>query len=100
MNKRKWVPTKKTLRTYAAVVTIACGVIASFAKLYPLEGVGEWTGFGKDVNESESTEETIKDGKIISTKKTKAKNFQSAKTLWDWLQTGWYSCNPIGTVSV
>ncbi len=44
-----------------------------------------WSGFGEDSNKSKSIETTIKDGKIISIKKTETEYFQSGKTLWDWL---------------
>lgn len=43
-------------------------------------------GFGEDTNKSVTIEEAInpKDGKIIKLKK-ETEQFQSAKTLWDWL---------------
>jgi|GEM_PF-1576721 len=45
----------------------------------------DWSGFGEDSNKSKSIETTIKDGKIISIKKTETEQFQSGKQLWDWL---------------
>lgn len=44
-----------------------------------------WSGFGEDSNKSKSIETTIKDGKIISIKKTETEHFQIGKKLWDWL---------------
>lgn len=65
------------------LTVVACLAVAGFfyVKLYPLG----WSGFGPDSNKSTSVETTIKDGKIISIKKTESEHFQSAKTLWDWL---------------
>ncbi|MEO1430277.1 MAG: pentapeptide repeat-containing protein [Cyanobacteria bacterium J06633_8] len=44
-----------------------------------------WSGFGENSKKSKSVETTIKGGKIINTKKTETENFQTGKTLWDWL---------------
>ncbi|WP_206818455.1 pentapeptide repeat-containing protein [Chroococcus sp. FPU101] len=47
----------------------------------------EWTGFCKDTTRSESEEKTINNqGQEILRKKTTTTQFQSGKTLWDWLQ--------------
>ncbi|MBW4450066.1 MAG: pentapeptide repeat-containing protein [Spirirestis rafaelensis WJT71-NPBG6] len=45
-----------------------------------------WSGFGEDSNKSISTEEIIKDGKFITTKRTTIVHEESAKSLWDWLE--------------
>jgi uncharacterized protein YjbI with pentapeptide repeats len=71
-----------TRRLLLVIVIIVIG--ASIPTLYKYE----WSGFGKDSNKSKSTEETVKDGKVISTKTTKTEHFQSPKTLWDWLGLG------------
>jgi uncharacterized protein YjbI with pentapeptide repeats len=79
IHKRKWV-----LLTARLVLTVVASLPVAglfYVKLYPLS----WSGFGPDSNKSTSVETTIKDGKVISTKKTEAEHFQSAKTLWDWL---------------
>ncbi|MBN3949930.1 MAG: pentapeptide repeat-containing protein [Nostoc sp. NMS7] len=72
-----------TKRKLLIGVAVVAGVIAIYSVLYRFE----WSGFGPDSNKSVSTEEAInpKDGKIIKLKK-ETENFQSAKTLWDWLQ--------------
>jgi uncharacterized protein YjbI with pentapeptide repeats len=44
-----------------------------------------WTGFGSDSTISKSIEKTIQGGKVTSTKETTTTQFQSGKTLWDWL---------------
>lgn len=46
----------------------------------------EWSGFGETSNKSVSVEEAInpRNGKIIKIRK-EIDNFQSGKTLWDWL---------------
>lgn len=62
-------------------VTVATGVVAIYSLLYWVD----WAGFGPDSNKSKSIEKTIKDGKIISIKETETEQFQSGKTLWDWL---------------
>lgn len=62
------------------VVTVGLPVI--IWSLYPIE----WSGFGKDVNESETTKIVINPKDAKTTKFTeKTKHFQSRKTLWDWL---------------
>ncbi|BDA71552.1 hypothetical protein CAL7716_057180 [Calothrix sp. PCC 7716] len=73
---------KKLLRLLLVIGIIGIGASIPILSRY------EWSGFGKDSNKSESVEETIKDGKVISTKKTTTEHFQSAKTLWDWLGLG------------
>jgi uncharacterized protein YjbI with pentapeptide repeats len=78
-HKRKWV--FLTVRLVLTVVASLAVARFFYVKLYPLG----WSGFGPDSNKSTSVETTIKDGKIISTKKTESEHFQSAKTLWDWL---------------
>jgi uncharacterized protein YjbI with pentapeptide repeats len=75
--------TRKGLSRLLTVIVIIV-ISASIPSLYKYE----WSGFGKDSNKSESTEETVKDGKVISTKTTKTEHFQSPKTLWDWLGLG------------
>ncbi|BDA75854.1 hypothetical protein CAL7716_100200 (plasmid) [Calothrix sp. PCC 7716] len=75
--------TRKGLLRLLLIIGII-GIGASIPTLYKYE----WSGFGKDSNKSESTEETLKDGKVISTKRTATKHFQSPKTLWDWLCLG------------
>jgi uncharacterized protein YjbI with pentapeptide repeats len=75
--------TRKGLSRLFTVIVIIV-ISASIPTLYKYE----WSGFGKDSNKSESTEETVKDGKVISTKTTKTEHFQSPKTLWDWLGLG------------
>lgn len=75
---------KSVLLTARLVLTVAASLAVAelfYVKLYPLG----WSGFGPDSNKSTSVETTIKDGKVISTKKTETEYFQSAKTLWDWL---------------
>jgi Pentapeptide repeats (8 copies) len=74
---------KKLSRLLFVIVIIGIGVLC-IPSLYKYE----WSGFGEDSNKSESTEETVKDGKVIGTKITKTKHFQSPKTLWDWLGLG------------
>lgn len=46
----------------------------------------EWSGFGETSNKSASVEEVVnpRTGKLIKIKK-ETENFQSGKTLWDWL---------------
>jgi hypothetical protein len=80
----KPLSTKRKLLIRIAVIL---GVIATFAKLYPFDGVGEWTGIGKDSNKSVTTEQEInpKTKEVIKITKKETENFQSAKTLWDWL---------------
>ncbi|MBW4600695.1 MAG: pentapeptide repeat-containing protein [Calothrix sp. FI2-JRJ7] len=73
---------------------LVTGIIGIGASI-PILSNYEWSGFGKDSNKSESTEETIKDGKVIITKKTKTEHFQSPKTLWDWLGLGGTIAIPI-----
>jgi hypothetical protein len=79
IHKRQWV-----LLTARLVLTVIASLAVArlfYVKLYPLG----WSGFGPDSNKSTSVETTIKDGTVISTKKTESEHFQSAKTLWDWL---------------
>ncbi|WP_414548849.1 pentapeptide repeat-containing protein [Anabaena sp. CCY 0017] len=80
---------RKPLIRIAVFVTLL-GVIAIFAKLYPFEGVGEWTGIGQDSNKSVTTEKEInpKTQEVIKITNKETQNFQSAKTLWDWLSLG------------
>ena len=69
-------------------ITILLGIIAVFAQLYPFEGIGEWTGIGKDSNESETIEAELnpkKNNEITKITYKKTENFQSSKTLWDFL---------------
>ncbi|MBW4563957.1 MAG: pentapeptide repeat-containing protein [Mojavia pulchra JT2-VF2] len=67
------------------IVVTAIGATLIIAKLYPFEGVGEWTGFGESLNKSKSIERTIRDGIVISIRETETENLESAKTFWDWL---------------
>ncbi|MDF5726633.1 MAG: pentapeptide repeat-containing protein [Rhizonema sp. PD38] len=82
--------TKRKLLIRIAVLAALVGAIATFAKLYPFEGVGEWTGIGKDSNKSVSTDTEInpKTKEVTKITKKETENFQSSKTLWDWLQLG------------
>ncbi|AFZ00145.1 pentapeptide repeat-containing protein [Calothrix sp. PCC 6303] len=66
-------------------------IVSSVLVLYQFS----WSGFGQDSNKSKSIETTIKDGKIISVKKTETEHFQSGKTLWDWLGLGGTLAIPI-----
>ena len=79
IHKRTWV----FLNPRLVLKVLASLAVAGFLyiKLYPLN----WSGFSSDSNKSTSVETTLKDGKIVSTKKTESEHFQSAKTLWDWL---------------
>jgi uncharacterized protein YjbI with pentapeptide repeats len=79
--------TKRKLLIRIAILVALPGAIATFAKLYPFDGVGEWTGIGKDSNKSVTTEQEInpKTKEVIKITKKETENFQSAKTLWDWL---------------
>ncbi|BAY38835.1 pentapeptide repeat protein [Nostoc sp. NIES-2111] len=81
---------RKPLIQIASLVTLL-GVIVIFAKLYPFDGVGEWTGIGEDSNSKTfTTEKEInpKTEEVIKIIKKETENFQSAKTLWDWLGLG------------
>jgi uncharacterized protein YjbI with pentapeptide repeats/nucleoid DNA-binding protein len=57
-------------------------VLVTFPTLYKVE----WSGFGEISNKSVSVEEVVnpRTGKLIKIKK-EIENFQSGKTLWDWL---------------
>lgn len=74
-------------RTILIIIVVLLGATTIFATLYPFEGVGEWTGIGKDSNKSVTTEQEInpKTKKVTKITKKETENFQSAKTLWDWL---------------
>ncbi len=78
---------RRKLLIRIATLAALLAAIATFAKLYPFEGVGEWTGIGKDSNKSVTTEQEIdpKTKKVTKITKKETENFQSAKTLWDWL---------------
>lgn len=54
--------------------------------IFPILYQFEWSGFGKTSNKSTSVEEAVnpRTGKLIKIKK-ETENFQSGKTLWDWL---------------
>ncbi|MBW4593074.1 MAG: hypothetical protein KME46_09140 [Brasilonema angustatum HA4187-MV1] len=39
-----------------AILLALIGMLAAFANLYPFEGIGEWTGIGKNSNKSETIE--------------------------------------------
>lgn len=74
------------------LVLAIAGITAILPTLYRMPG----TGFGADSNKSETIEQVInpKDGKIVQLKKTTT-NFQSGKTLWDWLGLGGTIAIPI-----
>jgi uncharacterized protein YjbI with pentapeptide repeats len=72
---------KKRLISFIFVAILLPTLSIYYSKLYTLE----WSGFGPDSNKSKTLEKNIKDGKVISLKEIEAENFQSAKTLWDWL---------------
>jgi uncharacterized protein YjbI with pentapeptide repeats len=74
------------------IVLAVAGVITIISTLYR----ASWAGFGADSNKSETIEQVInpKDGKIVELKKTTT-NFQSGKTLWDWLGLGGTIAIPI-----
>ena len=54
--------------------------------IFPILYQFEWSGFGETSNKSASVEEVVnpRTGKLIKIKK-ETENFQSGKTLWDWL---------------
>ncbi|MBP5974233.1 pentapeptide repeat-containing protein [Brasilonema sp. CT11] len=81
---------RRKLLMRIAILFALIGAIAAFAKLYPFEGIGEWTGIGKDSNKSETIEAEFnpKTKEIIKLTYKETENFQSAKTLWDWLLFG------------
>jgi uncharacterized protein YjbI with pentapeptide repeats len=82
-----FVQVLSTKRKLLIQITILLGVITVFAKLYPFEGIGEWTGIGKDSNKSVTTEQEInpKTKEVTKITKKETENFQSSKTLWDFL---------------
>ena len=82
-----FVQVLSTKRNLLILITILIGVITVFAKLYPFNGFGEWTGIGKDSNKSVTTEREInpKTKEVIKITKKETENFQSSKTLWDFL---------------
>ncbi|MBW4597583.1 MAG: pentapeptide repeat-containing protein [Brasilonema angustatum HA4187-MV1] len=81
---------RRKLMRWTVILLALIGAIIAFAKLYPFEGVPEWTGIGKDSNKSETTEAELnpKTKEIIKLTYKETENFQSAKTLWDWLVPG------------
>ncbi|QLE53084.1 pentapeptide repeat-containing protein (plasmid) [Nostoc sp. C057] len=74
----------KLLIGIAAVLAFMFGIIST---LYYSNSIGEWTGIGKDSNKSVTTEQEInpKTQEVLKITKKETENFQSAKTLWDWL---------------
>ncbi|MBG1259366.1 pentapeptide repeat-containing protein [Nostoc sp. BAE] len=76
---------KKRLRTQRNIRISILGIVIAIA-LYWFLYFMSWSGFGPDSNTSKSVERTTGNGKIISIKETETEYFESAKTLWNWLE--------------
>ncbi|MBN3944251.1 MAG: HU family DNA-binding protein [Nostoc sp.] len=81
---------RSEIKNNLLILIVIFALILIFAKLYPFNGIAEWTGFGKDSNKSVTTEQEInpRTNEVIKITKKETKNFQSSKTLWDLLQLG------------
>lgn len=66
------------------ILVVVLFLLISF--IFPILYQFEWSGFGETSNKSASVEEAVnpRTGKLIKIKK-ETENFQSGKTLWDWL---------------
>ncbi|HEY9294902.1 MAG TPA: pentapeptide repeat-containing protein [Phormidium sp.] len=75
----KWLKTPWNLLVLSAITFLL--IFAIFLYLSPKWQWADWTGFGEDLTISQ--EETLQNGKLTVTKRIT--QFQSGKTLWDWL---------------
>jgi uncharacterized protein YjbI with pentapeptide repeats len=76
----------KKLFVFELLIVIAIGLILVLVILSSvMPDKFSWTGFGSDSTISKSIEKTIQGGNVTSTKETTTTQFQSAKTLWDYL---------------
>jgi uncharacterized protein YjbI with pentapeptide repeats len=81
-------PMSKTKKLFAfeLLIVVSIGLILILAILSSvMPDKFSWTGFGSDSTISRSIEKTIQSGKVTNTKETTTTQFQSGKTLWDWL---------------
>ncbi len=82
------IPMSKTKKFFGfeLLILVSIGLILVLAILSSvMPDKFSWTGFGSDSTISKSIEKTIQGGKVTSTKETTTTQFQSGKTLWDWL---------------
>jgi uncharacterized protein YjbI with pentapeptide repeats len=88
---REWIKNHKTLTVLITIPTII-GIIV-ISTIYKWD----WIGIGEDSNRSTTIEKETdtKTGIVIKTIEKETENFQSFKTLWDWLQLSGILAIPI-----